>query len=144
MLQVVCDQNLVSGTKTRVEFWYRYWSHNLFSRNWNYCHVSSERIFGLQVRCRIYFICTHIFKVSWLFWKFFGSSLRILWEFFGNSLKILWELPLIVYIFKVSWLFTFQKSADTKNYLNMEGIDLFFKVLVFVKNILKVSWLFTF
>ena len=52
--------------------------------------------------------------------------------------KILWEFS----IFKVSELFTLLKSADilhsksqltTKSYLNIEGIDLFVKILVFVK-----------
>ena len=49
---------------------------------------------------------------------------------------------MIAYIFKISWLFTLLKSADylqdksqliTKSYLNMEGIDLFVKILIFVK-----------
>ena len=32
---LVCDRNSVSGTETRVEFRYRYWSHNFFSKNRN-------------------------------------------------------------------------------------------------------------
>ena len=64
------------------------------------------------------------------FWNFFG----ILLKFFGNALGILWEFS----IFKVSGLFTLLKSADilhsksqliTKSYLNMEGIELFVKIL---------------
>ena len=62
---------------------------------------------------------SYIFKVSWLFWKFFGNSLGIfkrwrnmvgsIWfvltfsksaDYFGNFFGILWKLSLIVYIFK--------------------------------------------
>ena len=100
-----------------------------------------------------------IFSKSWEFfenflgivWEIFeyslgihGNYLGILWEFFGNLL----ELSLIVYIFKsqlVSYifkvrLFKFLNSTDfsnfktqliTKSYLNMEGIDMFVKILVF-------------
>ena len=79
-----------------------------------YCKIQTVEEYG-----RIYFICTHIFKVSWLFWKFFGNSLGIfkrwrnmvgsIWfvltfsksaDYFGNFFGILWKLSLIVYIFK--------------------------------------------
>ena len=62
-----------------------------------------------------------------------------------NQVVLSWILD-----FKVRWLFTLLKSADIlhsksqlilKSYLNMEGIDLFVKILVFVKILdLRKGW----
>jgi hypothetical protein len=52
-----------------------------------------------------------------------------LFTFSKDNWFLHFQSQLIVYILKVSWLFTFFKSANTKNYLNMEGIDLFAKIL---------------
>ena len=94
-------------------------------------------------------------RILWeLFGEFFGNSS-------GNSLGILWCQRLFTFL-KVNWLLTFSKSADclrfkvsqlivyvlksadclrfklswllkSNSYLNMDGIDLFVKILVFVK-----------
>ena len=45
-----------------------------------------------------------------IFWDVFGNFLGIFWEFFGNSLL-----------------------NSLESYLNIEGINLFVKILVFIK-----------
>ena len=69
-----------------------------------------------------------IFKILGIFWEFFGNSLGILWEFLH------FQSQLIVYILKSADFLYSKSQLITKKYFNMEGIDLFVKILVFCQD----------
>ena len=81
-----------------------------------------ERVFGLQVRCReldIFQFLGIFWEIVWNFYGFFEGIFR---NFFAIFLEFFWNFLENFFCVLYCW-----------NFLNMKGIDLFVKILVFVK-----------